>query len=218
MWVGQVEGPQGVSSWFSEGLTSYYTLVLPLRGGFETVEEYADGINRLAERYYTSPAIRMSAEAIAEVGFGDEAIRSTPYSRGAVYFADLDARIRARSEGSRSLDDLMRKIFHRRQDDPDYNFDHDAWIEAITAELGPEAAAEFNARIIEGELIIPVSDAFGPCFERRPETYKTGEKQMEGYLWVRKSGVPEEHCAGGRITLPVVRSGRCPLTPGEDSS
>jgi len=194
MWVGQVEGPQGVTSWFSEGLTSYYTLVLPLRGQFETMEQYAANIAELAERYYTSPAINMSAEEIAQVGFGDETIRSTPYSRGAIYFADLDARISAKSGGKRSLDDLTFALFQLRHADPDFIFDHDAWIAAVSAELGPEAGDEFNARIIEGKPMVPVSDAFGPCFERRPAIYTVEERQVDGYEWVRKPDLQDQQC------------------------
>jgi hypothetical protein len=119
-WVGQIEGPPGVTSWFSEGLTSYYTLALPLRGGYVSLAEYQDGINRLAERYYTSPALNMTMHEIAEVGFGNEDIRSTPYQRGALYFADLDARIRRKSEGTRTLDDLVRGIFRQRHEDLKY--------------------------------------------------------------------------------------------------
>lgn len=194
LWVGGIEGPQGVTSWFSEGLTSYYSLVLPLLGGFETVEEYAEGIKQLAENYYTSPALAMSAEAIAAVGFGDEDIRRTPYSRGAIYFADLDARIRATSRGARNLDDVFHEIFERRHSDEDYTFDHAAWTAAVTAELGSEAAAEFQARILDGEPIAPVPDAFGPCFERRLTRYPVADKHVPGYEWVRKPGIPDEQC------------------------
>ncbi len=194
MWVGLVEGPQGVSSWFSEGLTSYYTLVLPVRGGFDSLDDYHLAINRLARAYFTSPAINMSAEDIAKVGFGDEAIRSTPYSRGAIYFADLDARIRRVSNGERELNDLMRKIFEQRHTNPDYHFDHAAWQAALAAELGPEAAAEFDARILQGEPMLPDSDAFGPCFERQAKTYTVESKSIPGYEWIRKPGVSDEQC------------------------
>jgi len=196
MWVGGVEGPQGVSSWFAEGLTSYYTLVLPLRGGFESVEEYGRNIDFIAERYYTSPALGMSAADIAAVGFGSEKVRRTPYDRGLMYFADLDARIRERSNGQRGLDDLMREIFERRHNDPAYVFDHAAWTIAVTAELGSEAAAEFQARILDGEPIAPASAAFGPCFERELTRYSVDDKYVPGYRWVRVAGVPDDQCAG----------------------
>jgi predicted metalloprotease with PDZ domain len=195
MWVGQVEGPQGVTSWFSEGLTSFYTMVLPLRGGFESVADYRESVERLPERYYTSPGLGMSAEAITEVGFTDNDIRETPYVRGNLYFADLNARIREKSDGDRGLDGLMRGIFDRRQLDKNYTFDHDAWVAAISAELGPEAGAEFQARIIEGETFAPVPGTFGPCFEREPAQYETGSGTVDGYRWVRNTEVPDEQCA-----------------------
>ncbi len=205
MWVGEVEGPMGISSWFSEGLTSYYTLVLPLRGGFETVEEYAEEIDKLTKIYYTSPALAMSAQAIADVGFGNEDIRNTPYTRGTMYFADLDARIREKSGGTRSLDDLMREIFRRRQSETGYTFDPDAWVEAITAEMGPQVADEFRVRIMDGEPIVPVSDAFGPCFQRESTSYivedlqvpddRVSGQRVPGYQWVRKPGIPDGQCA-----------------------
>ena len=195
MWVGGVEAPMGINSWFSEGLTSYYTLVLPLRGGFETVDQYADSLERLTEKYYTSPALNMSAEEIAGVGFGDEDIRSTPYSRGTLYFADLDARIRKASGGERNLDDFMFPIFHQRHSNPDYVFDHSAWIAALSAELGPEASTEFTKRILEGETIVPSSDAFGPCFKRESAAYSTENGEFAGYKWVRRSDVPDDQCA-----------------------
>jgi hypothetical protein len=194
MWVGQVEGPQGVTSWFSEGLTSYYTMVLPLRGGFEGVEDYAESVDRLPERYYTSPALGMSAEAITEVGFTNNDIREMPYVRGNLYFADLNARIRAKSGGARGLNDLMREIFERRHNDADYTFDHDAWVAAISAELGPEAEAEFQARIIDGVPFDPVPESFGPCFEREVAEYETESGSVEGYRWVRNEDIPEAQC------------------------
>jgi predicted metalloprotease with PDZ domain len=195
MWVGQVEGPQGVTSWFSEGLTSYYTMVLPLQGGFETLVEYRESVERLPERYYTSPGLGMSAEAITEVGFTNNDIREMPYIRGNLYFADLNARIRTASGGERGLDDLVREIFDRREFDDGYTFDHDAWIAEISAELGAEAGAEFQARIIEGETFAAVSGAFGPCFEREPAAYETESGVVDGYRWVRREDVAEEQCA-----------------------
>ena len=191
-WVGQVEAPVGVSSWFSEGLTTHFTRVLPMRGGFTTIDDFAREVNASARGYYGSVARTWSADSITAVGFGSEDIRHVPYHRGALYFADLDARIRAHSSGTRRLDDLLRELFTRRERGE--RFDHAAWIAAVTAELGPGEEALWRRVILDGEEIVPASDAFGPCLERRDETYQVAGRPVLGYRWVRAPDVPEAAC------------------------
>ena len=191
--VGGIEGPAGVTSWFSEGLTSYYTTQLQLRGGYISIDRYGEMINEIAREYYTNPARNWSAARIVEVGFGDNDIRHLPYRRGELYFADLDSRIRAASGGARNLDMVMRDILERRQ--RGWTFDHDAWRQALTRELGPAAAAEFDALILDGTTtLVPASDAFGPCFAREPTTYEVDGRTVEGYRWVRAPNVPDAQC------------------------
>ncbi len=202
MWVGQMEGGMGITSWFSEGLTSYYTLVLPFRGGYITAGEFIDGVNATAERYYTSPALNFSMEEIAEVGFSSEDIRAHPYSRGALYFADLDARIRAHSNGERSLDDFIGSLFRKREADPEFTFDRAAWVYALIVELGPEAAAGFTAHIQDGETLEMSADAFGPCFERAAAEYEGPEGSVAGYRWVFRGDGSNPDC------LPAERTRR----------
>lgn len=194
-WVGFIEGDPGATAWFQEGLTVYFTTILPLKGQLETVDIYAKVINKQAAAYYTSPAKNWSAEKIASVGFGDENIRHTPYMRGALYFAGLDSEIRAKSHGNRGLKDLLMPIFESRQKGK--TFDQPAWERAISQELGPQAVADFRAELVEGsKTVVPGSDAFGPCFKREPAQL-AGPKgeSLEGYQWVRVPGVADDKCA-----------------------
>lgn len=193
-WVGQIEGPRAVTSWFSEGLTTHYARLLPMRGGLMSVDWYGARIAESTEGYYGSPGRNLPADSIAALGFGNENIRHVPYHRGALYFASLDARIRRASQGRRTLDDLMRGLFERRLRGA--RFDHEAWVSAVTAELGAEAGAEFEAVILRGETLVPPSDAFGPCFARRERTYRMGGVGRAGFAWVRVAGVPESVCRG----------------------
>lgn len=194
MFVGGIEGPQGVTSWFSEGLTTHYTRLLPMRGGFTSVEAYGRQINDAFRSYYTSPNRNLSADSIVQVGFRDSEIRHIPYIRGSLYFADLDAKIRDHSDGARDLDQVLRELFERRERGE--TFDHDTWIETVVREAGPSAREDFEEIILEGtRTLVPASDAFGPCFERRPATLEGPDgKEMEGYEWVRVQGVPDERC------------------------
>src|SRR5687767_14137732 len=61
MFVGGIEAPQGVVSWFSEGLNVYYTRLLPLRGGFVSIEEYGRDINSAFQSYFNNVARNLSA-------------------------------------------------------------------------------------------------------------------------------------------------------------
>ena len=195
MWVGGIEAPQGVSSWFSEGLTTHYTRLLPMRGGFDPVDEYGRSVNEAFRSYFTSASRNLSADSIARLGFGDEEIRHIPYLRGSFYFADLDAKIRAASGGARDLDAVLGDLSERREHGE--RFDHDAWTRTVVREIGPEARDRFEAVILRGETIVPASDAFGPCFERRPARLAAAGRDVEGFEWVRVPGIPDEVCRGG---------------------
>lgn len=194
MWVGDIEGPMGVTSWFTEGLNTYYTRLLPMRGGFDSVSEYGRRINEDFGTYFTSPARNLSADSIVKIGFNDEDVRHIPYYRGSFYFADLDARIRSRSRGRRNLDSLVIGLFRRRARGD--RFDHETWIAAVEREIGPSARADFQRVILRGATIVPPSDAFGPCFTRRPAslTPKGGGVSVAGYVWVRVDSIPDARC------------------------
>ena len=193
--VGGIEAPQGVVSWFSEGLNVYYTRLLPFRGGFTTVDEYGRDVNSGFQTYYSSPARNLSADSITRVGFTDEVVRRMPYVRGAMYFADLDTKIRAYSKGKRNLDVVMRELFERRQRGE--SITHDVWIATVVKEAGPGARGDFEGIILRGDkTVVPESNAFGPCFERRalPERTVEGKTLPASFEWIRVTAVPDERC------------------------
>jgi hypothetical protein len=192
-WVGNIEGDPGRIAWFEEGLNVYYTLLLPLRGGLVSVDEYAMRLNKEARNYYESPARNWSATRIAEVGFGNEQIRHTPYVRGALYFSDLDWQIRRKSQHRRTLDDLLYPMFVARQKGA--HFDQAAWEQMLTRELGAKAVEDFRAQLIDGnQTVVVASQAFGPCFEREPVSMQSEGHEVQGYQWKRVENMPEARC------------------------
>lgn len=194
LWVGEIEGPMGVTSWFSEGLNTYYTRLLPMRGGFDSVAAYGRRLNADFLDYYTGAGRNLSADSIVKIGFNDDNVRHVPYNRGSFYFADLDSKIRAASRGRRTLDSLVIELFERRA--RGVRFDHEAWITAVSKEIGPRARAEFEDVILRGATIVPPSDAFGPCFRRQPAklTPRGGGPAIDGFEWVRVPSVPDARC------------------------
>ncbi len=191
-WTGGIEAPQGVSSWFSEGLTTYQSSLIPMRGGFISIGDYARAIDAMTQGYWGSVARDWSAQKIATAGFGDESIRHVPYNRSSLYFADLDARIHEASRGRRRLDDVLAPLFKSRE--AGVRFDQDAWRGIVTRELGPEAAKAFDDIILDGNMFTPHPNAFGPCFERVEKTYVVGDASVQGYAWVRRPKVADAVC------------------------
>ena len=190
--TGGIEGPEGLTAWFSEGLTVYYTAKVPMKAGLSPIEDFLREINEEAKSYYTNPGKNMSAEEIVKIGFGDERIRHVPYARGFLYFADLDAKIRDASGGKRTLDGVILEFFARRKSGE--KLDQEAWLTTVEKEIGPSARSEFEAVVMRGETIVPLSGAFGPGFERQAIKYAADGKEIEGFEWIRIPSVSDAAC------------------------
>lgn len=54
------------------------------------------------------------------------------------------------------------------------------------------APTAVEAGIVNGDPVVPPSDAFRPCFERRPKTYGVGDEALEGFEWVRVPDIPDQ--------------------------
>jgi predicted metalloprotease with PDZ domain len=163
-----------------------------MRGGFTSVDDYGRDVNRDFRDYYGNVARNLSADSIVRVGFNDNNVRHIPYVRGSLYFADLDSKIRAYSKGRRNLDKVLFDVFQSRERGA--RFTHDTWKQIVEQEAGPGSADAFERIILRGETVLPASDAFGPCFERRPTRIMVGGVERDSYEWVRVASIPDEKC------------------------
>lgn len=184
--------------WFTEGLNMYYTRLVLLRVGLISADEYEADLSQWVQQYYGNAYRGYSNEALTRIGFstgfgGQGDALSIPYSRGSLFWADVDARIRTRSKGKRSLDDVIVPLVSGRLNHG-MHFNREKLLGALTAELGPSIRDHFNAVIERGALIAPPSAAFGPCFERHEKAYEVAGKVLHGYEWKRIASVPEDRC------------------------
>ena len=197
MFVGSVAaGGAGGATWFNEGLNVHYTRLVLLRAGLESVDGYLRSVNSTARGYYTNPFRNASADSLDRVGFSagvaGGSAQNVPYTRGSLFFADADAKIRAASGGHRTLDDVMLPLFERRRAGETLTVE--TLLGALAVDLGRSVRERFEAVILRGETIVPDPNAFGPCFERRPTTFTNQGKAVDGYEWVRKPGVSDQEC------------------------
>lgn len=156
--------PAGLeSSWFGEGLATFYQARLPFRFGMITPEAYLADVNWTAARYYTSAMAKVPNSEVPKRFWADTRIRTLPYDRGMLYFAAVDDAMRKASAGARSLDDLMFAMLAlEKAGKAPANAD---WEKLLAENLGHRSVEEFRA-YLNGAMPLPASDAFGPCFRR----------------------------------------------------
>jgi hypothetical protein len=159
-----IANPAGLeSSWFGEGLATFYQARLPFRFGMLTPAEYLADINWTAARYYTSSMARAPNSQVPLRFWADTRIRTLPYDRGMLYFVTVDDALRKASGGKASLDDLMFAMLAIEKTGK--VTDNGDWEALLAQHLGPKAVNEFHA-FLNGAMPLPASDAFGPCFRR----------------------------------------------------
>ena len=108
--------------WVAEGITSYYDDLLVHRAGLSTREEYLRDLSKTLRAVQKTPGRRVQTLETASFDTWikyyqpDENSPNSSisyYTKGAAVALLLDARIRAASDGARSLDDVMRLAWER---------------------------------------------------------------------------------------------------------
>ena len=106
--------------WVAEGITSYYQNILLRRAGLISDKDFLDLLTRSIQGLQHTPGrLKVSAEEasfdawIKEYRADENSINSTLsyYDKGALLGALLDLEIRRRSNGAKSLDDVLRYLY-----------------------------------------------------------------------------------------------------------
>jgi hypothetical protein len=159
-WPG-LEGEHGDTAWYSEGAAEFYSILLSYRAGEYSPAEFLKEINERASGYYANPHLNASNSEAAKIFWSDWSAQRVPYGRGFMYLAKVDAQIRAKSGGKRSLDEIVVGLFQQKQKSPPGIED---WLQRVTAELGPAAKKDYDA-MVAGKTLIPPPNSFAPCFK-----------------------------------------------------
>jgi carboxypeptidase C (cathepsin A)/predicted metalloprotease with PDZ domain len=165
------------TQWFTEGTAVFYERVLPVRAGLLSSERFLADLNQTAVRYYTNSLIGAPNEEIGKRFWEETRIRVLPYDRGAFYFSVVNDQIRKASGGKRSLDDVILDLVGRGRRGE--ILDGTGWVDLLTKEVGPIARTTYES-MLAGGVMLPDSDAFGPCFERTTGRFRRFELGFEG--------------------------------------
>jgi predicted metalloprotease with PDZ domain len=108
------------SLWFSEGVTSYYDLLLPLRAGLYDDKTFLGLLNKDLNRWFNTPGRQV--QPLRESSFDawiklyrrdahSDNHQISYYLKGAMVTLVLDLEIRARHNNQRSFDDVLRSLW-----------------------------------------------------------------------------------------------------------
>ncbi|AIE73272.1 MULTISPECIES: M61 family metallopeptidase [unclassified Synechocystis] len=110
------------SLWFSEGTTSYYDLLIPLRAGLYDRQTYLKNLGKEITRYLTTPG--RLVQPLAESSFdawiklyrrdaNSDNSQMSYYLKGELVTLMLDLLIRERHQNQRSFDDVLRVMWQK---------------------------------------------------------------------------------------------------------
>jgi predicted metalloprotease with PDZ domain len=177
------------SLWFVEGVTTYYGYLFLLRSGLWTREQF---LNHLANEIYDlerEPGHKlMSAESssfhawffdrspqMQETNFANATI--SYYNKGALLGMLLDLEIRSRTQGRKSLLDVVQAMYHKFYEapatsyyGPGRGYEEEDILEALQAVTGSDFTSFFQ-RYVRGTEALPYEEALKLAgLELRAET------------------------------------------------
>jgi len=185
--------------WIFEGFTSYYDDLTLVRSGVIDEDEYLKALAATVSAVMRGPGRRV--QSLAESSF-DAWIKyyrqdeNSPnavvsyYAKGALVALCLDLTIRLRSQGRRSLDDVMRLMWrrHGRPDAPDPHGLAEDGFAALVREASGVVLDDEIQRWAHGTEELPVAELlrdFGVALELRPDAAR---ETMMGMRVVTRQG------------------------------
>jgi predicted metalloprotease with PDZ domain len=163
--------------WFSEGFTCFFTRRLSLRGGWSDPQGYVDDLNRVLAEYAANPAREADAERVRAGFWSDRDVQLLPYQLGDLIAARVDAAIRERSGGERSLDDFVRELVREARARPSgfLEIEREDLFARLEAWTDAGTLADVRASAVDGAPFELPPETFAPLLAISPA--QAGEPQ-----------------------------------------
>jgi predicted metalloprotease with PDZ domain len=157
------------SLWFSEGTTSYYDLVIPLRAGIYDSQAFLNNLGKEITRFQTTPG--RLVQPLSESSFdawiklyrpdaNSSNSQISYYLKGEMVSFLLDLLIRERHGNERSLDDVMLKMW-QQFGQAEIGFTPEQLQEVIESVAGMELG-DFFKQYIDGTQELPFNQYLEP--------------------------------------------------------
>lgn len=163
--------PEQLVLWFKEGFTDYYANLLLLRAKIISLDEYVEHFNIILESYFTSPMREEKNERLID-GFGiDKDLTKLPYQRGQIFASNLNYVILKNSSWKKSLDDFMRDLMSRCQNES-LLISNGSLSALIRFYGGDQILADMMRTLNSGAVLKIIPEALGPCFKMEIDSRK----------------------------------------------
>ncbi len=149
--------------WYTEGVANYVAMTVPNAAGLYTAAQYLELVRGESAGYYTNARRTVPNDKLAATVWLGRNAWLLPYTRGTLYFADLDAKLKAHGAKVTVLD-LINEM-SRRIDDGEPS-DRHTWLDVLSKRTGPWAISDWND-MMSGKVIFPAKGAFGACMQSR---------------------------------------------------
>jgi len=158
------------SLWFSEGVTSYYDLLIPQRSGLYESHTFLSLLGKEISRFLNTPGrwvqpLRESSwDAWIKLYRRDahsDNHHISYYLKGAMVTLLLDLRIRERHQNRRSFDDVLRSLW-QEWGQPERGFTEADVAQAIAQVLGSKDFLADYQDYLDGTAELPFAEAFAP--------------------------------------------------------
>jgi len=152
------------SLWIAEGITSYYDDLLVRRAGLSTRKEYLKALSKQLNRLLSTPGRQSTTLTDASFDAWIRLYQPTDdthnsnisyYNKGAVVAWLLDTEIRRRTNGRKTLDDLMRLAYDQFQKD---GFQENEFRKLASEVAGSDLQSFFRATLDSTESL-PIESA-----------------------------------------------------------
>ena len=154
------------AAWFAEGLATYHARRMLFEQGAIGPEAFLADVERT------------DGERSAEGHAGDR--RAGEYSRGSRYAALLDFAVRRRSQGRRSLDDVVRALAVEARRSKDAPIAIETFRAIVAKEIGEGDEKALWEGLVKNRVPEYPDGVFGPCFRRAVEERKVPELGFDG--------------------------------------
>ncbi|MBK1896027.1 M61 metallopeptidase family protein [Chryseobacterium paridis] len=218
VFVSDLVDDDGLTDWYVEGIADYLSVKLLYDAHLINEKKYLEVVNGQVAEYYTNKLRSTPNKEIPKVMWSGTNAWTTPYTRGSMYFADLEGKLKQHKAKVTvlSLINTMDSMKKRGE-----KIDPDSWANLLKKDAGAWAVADYES-MLAGNVIIPVDNAFGEKFKRKPvkarffdlgfeypKSIKVGEqiKNLRTNSLAAKAGLKEGDIINSAVDLiPLYRS------------